>query len=32
MTDEQYDAMIDEIQEKIVNDAKKIYARKGLDR
>lgn len=32
MTDEHYDALIDEIQEQIVKDAQKIYSRKGLDR
>ena len=32
MTDEQYDALIDEIQEKITLETKEIYGEKGLDR
>lgn len=32
MTDEQYDALIDEIQEKITLETKEIYGVKGLDR
>jgi len=32
MTDEQYDALIDDIQEKISLDTKEIYGEKGLDR